>query len=37
MQCDVLLQVSLFKEKKKQLKKHFWQIKCYVGLQPFLE
>lgn len=35
MKCDVLVQVSLFKKEK--LKKHFWQLKCYVGLQPFLE
>lgn len=33
MKCDVLVQVSLFKKEK--LKKHFWQLKCYVGLQPF--
>lgn len=35
MKCDVLVQVSLFKNEK--LKKRFWQLKCYVGLQSFLE
>lgn len=34
MQCDVLVQVSLFKKEK--LKKHFWQLKCYVSLQSLL-
>lgn len=35
MKCGVLVQVRLFKKEK--LKKHFWQLKCYVGLQSFLE